>query len=290
MGNIKSEAEFILNKDGSTYHLSLLPKHISDTIITVGDPGRVLQIAQYFDSIEFEINKREFVTITGTYKKKKISVISTGIGADNMEIFFNEIDALANIDFSKREYKSRRKKLKLYRLGTSGAIQSDIGIGSHLLSAHAVGIDNVISFYSYKQNEFQANVAKGIEKEIQLPAKPYVASASESLVASLSGDYQPVNTLTAPGFYAPQGRSLRAESLFPKMLDQASRFHQYDFWISNIEMETASFYAFAQLLGHHAVCINAVLTNRMKNSFSKNPTRIVESMIKKLLNDLVQAD
>lgn len=282
----KGQSELVLNSDGSTYHLSLLPKHISDRIITVGDPGRVLQIAQYFDKIEHEINKREFVTVTGWYKGKRLSVISTGIGADNMEIFFSELDALFNIDLKKREEKSRKKRLKVIRLGTSGAMQADIPLGSHIIANHAVGLDNVMAYYNLKFTDYEQKVALAFEMEVDLPNQPYVIKCDENLRTALTGDYQEGNTITAPGFYAPQGRSLRAPVKYPKLLDQIPFFHAHDFWISNMEMETAAFYAFARLLGHQAISINAVLANRIKNTFTKKPSRIIEDLIKKVLEDI----
>src|SRR5688500_16112047 len=195
-----SEADLVLNNDGSVYHLNLFPKHISDTVITVGDPGRVYAISQFFDSIEFEMNRREFITQVGWYKGKKLTVISTGIGTDNIEIFFTEIDALVNIDLKTREPKSRKKKLKIIRIGTSGAMQQDILLGSHLVSDYAVCFDNLMSFYDLKQDDIERSVGEDIRKKIKLPFTPYVVRGSESLRKQIGNDMIVGNTITAPGF------------------------------------------------------------------------------------------
>src|SRR5688500_12393458 len=194
-----SEADLVLNNDGSVYHLNLFPKHISDTVITVGDPGRVYAISQFFDSIEFEMNRREFITQVGRYKGKKLTVISTGIGTDNIEIFFTEIDALVNIDLKTREPKSRKRKLKIIRIGTSGALQEDIPVGSYLLSDYAVSFDNLMNFYDLKQDETEKAIAEDIRKKIKLPFTPYVVRGSEGLRKLIGADMLTGNTITAPG-------------------------------------------------------------------------------------------
>src|SRR5687768_13470680 len=169
-----SETDLILNEDGSVYHLNLLPTHISDTIITVGDPNRVYRVSEFFDEIEFEMNKREFITHVGTYNGKRITVISTGIGTDNVEIFFTELDALVNIDLKTREPKSRKKKLKIIRIGTSGALQEDISLGTHLASEYAVGFDNLMSFYDLPQDDFEKEMGADIQEKTNIPFTPYV--------------------------------------------------------------------------------------------------------------------
>ena len=180
-----SETDLILNPDGSIYHLNLLPKHISDTIITVGDPSRVYMVSQFFDEVEFEMNKREFITHVGKYKGKKITVISTGIGTDNVEIFFNELDALVNIDFKTREPKARKKKLKIIRVGTSGALQEDVPVGTHLITDYAVGFDNLMNFYDLPMDDFETGLAHDIQKKIGLPFMPYVVKGSSSLLEQI---------------------------------------------------------------------------------------------------------
>lgn len=281
-----SETDLILNPDGSVYHLNLLPKHISDTIITVGDPSRVYKVSQYFDDVEFEMNKREFITHVGRYNGKKITVISTGIGTDNVEIFFTEIDALVNIDLKTREPKTKKKKLKIVRVGTSGALQEDIPLGSHLCSNYAVGLDNLMRFYDLKMDSFEKRIATDIKRKCDLPFIPYVVRGSETLQAQIGFDMISGNTVTTPGFYAPQGRKVRAATRMPKLLDDLNCYHNKssEFWLTNFEMETAGYYAMARLLGHEVLSVNAIIANRVKNKFSKDPDKVIDTLIKKVLD------
>ncbi|MBZ0244417.1 MAG: nucleoside phosphorylase [Cyclobacteriaceae bacterium] len=279
-----SETDLILNKDGSVYHLNLLPKHISDTIIAVGDPNRVYAVSQYFDEIEFEMNKREFITHVGRYKNKRITVISTGIGTDNIEIFFNELDALVNVDLKTRTIKTKKKKLNIIRIGTSGALQEDIPLGSHLVTDYAVGFDNLMNFYKLSLSDFELSIGEDIEKKLKLNFRPYVIAGSELLKEKMGAGMLRGNTVTCPGFYAPQGRVIRLPLQFPKLLDDANYYHKDDFWLTNFEMETSAYYAFARMLEHEAISINAVIANRIKNKFSKNPTKVVDALIKKVLD------
>ena len=281
-----TETDLVLNRDGSVYHLCLLPRHLSDTIITVGDPSRVNAVSQHFDSIEFEMNRREFITQVGTYRGKRLTVISTGIGTDNVEIFFTELDALANIDLKTREPKTRKRKLKIIRIGTSGALQEDIPVGSHLVSDYAVGFDNLMSFYELKQDELERNIAEDIRKKTKLPFTPYLAKGSESLRKQIGEGMIVGNTITTPGFFAPQGRVMRIPTRFPKMLEDLASYHHKaaDFWLTNFEMETAGYYAMARLLGHEALSANAIIANRLKNQFSKDPNAIVEALIQTILD------
>jgi uridine phosphorylase len=284
MGKI-SETDLILNPDGSVYHLNLLPKQISDTIITVGDPTRVYQVSRYFDEVEFEMNKREFITHVGYFNGKKITVISTGIGTDNVEIVLTELDALVNIDFKTREPKSRKKKLNIIRIGTSGALQEDIPVGSHLVSEYAVGLDSLMHFYSLKMDEFETSIAESIQAAIGLPFTPYVVKGSDNLKKLIGADMIAGNTVTCPGFFAPQGRSVRAVSKFPRILDDLNAFHtkNSEFWLTNFEMETAGYYAMGRLLGHEILSANAIIANRIKNKFAKDPNKVVDSLIQKVL-------
>ncbi|MBI3218437.1 MAG: nucleoside phosphorylase [Bacteroidetes bacterium] len=279
-----SETDLILNSDGSVYHLNLLPKHISDTIIAVGDPSRVYMVSQFFDEVEFEMNKREFITHVGKYNGKRITVISTGIGTDNVEIFFTELDALANIDLKTREIKPRKKKLKVVRIGTSGSLQDDVPVGAHLVSDYAVGLDNLMNFYDLPMNDFETGLAHDIQKKTGIPFMPYVVQGSEVLRNQLGADMIVGNTVTCPGFYAPQGRELRLPIRFPKLLEDLNYYHKGDFWLTNFEMETAGYYALGRMLGHEVLSVNAIIANRMKNKFSKNPTKVVESLIEKVLD------
>lgn len=283
-----SETDLVLNSDGSVYHLSLLPRHISDTILTVGDPSRVNVITQFFDSIEFEMNRREFITQVGTYNGKRITVISTGIGTDNVEIFFSELDALVNIDLKTREPKSRKRKLKIIRIGTSGALQEDVAVGAYLVTEYAVGFDNLMTFYDLKQDEWEKSIGEDIQKKAKLPFTPYVVKGSDTLRKQIGVDMIVGNTVTTPGFYAPQGRTLRIPIKFPKLLDDLNYYHNKsaDFWLTNFEMETAGYYALGRLLGHEVLSANAIIANRIKNKFSKDPNKIVEGLIKTVLDRL----
>lgn len=282
------EADLVLNSDGSVYHLSLHPKHLSDTILTVGDPSRVYMISKFFDSIEFEVNRREFITQVGTYRGKRVTVISTGIGTDNIEIFFTEIDALANIDLRTREPKARRRKLNILRIGTSGALQEDIPLGSHLLCDYAVGFDNLMAFYDLPQDELEQFVGADIQKELKLPFRPYVVRGSEVMRKKFAADMIVGNTITAPGFYAPQGRAIRIPIKYPRLLQALNSYHHKggDFWLANFEMETAGYYALGRLLGHDVLSANAIIVNRVRNRFSEDPNKVVEALICKVLDRL----
>jgi uridine phosphorylase len=278
-----SETDLILNPDGSVYHLNLLPKNISDTIITVGDPSRVYMVSQFFDEVDFEMNKREFITHTGNYNGKRVTVISTGIGTDNIEIFFTEIDALVNIDLKTREPKTRKRKLKIVRIGTSGALQEDIPLGSHLITDYAVGFDNLMTFYDLPMNDFEAGIAHDLQRKAKLPFMPYVVRGSELLREQMGKDMILGNTVTCPGFYAPQGRELRIPIRFPHLIEDLNYYHKGDFWLTNFEMETSGYYAMARLLGHEVLSANAIVANRIKNKFVKNPNKVVEGLIQKVL-------
>jgi uridine phosphorylase len=280
-----SETDLVLNPDGSVYHLNLLPKHISDIVIAVGDPGRVYSVSQHFDEVEFEMNKREFITHVGKYKGKRITVISTGIGPDNVEIVFTELDALVNVDLKTREPKTRKKKLKIIRIGTSGALQEDIAVGSHLVSDYAVGLDNLMSFYDLPMDDVEAGLAHDLHRKTGLPFMPYVVRGSETLRDQIAGnDMIKGNTVTCPGFYAPQGRVVRLPIRFPTLLEDLNYFHKGDFWLTNFEMETSAYYAFGKLMGHEVLSANAIIANRMKTKFSKDPHKIVDALIKKVLD------
>lgn len=280
-----SEADLILNEDGSVYHLSLLPRQISDTIITVGDPNRVYRVSEHFDDIEFEMNKREFITHVGTYRGKKVTVMSTGMGTDNVEIFLTELDALVNIDLKTREPKSRKKKLRIIRIGTSGALQEDIPVGAHLVTDYAVGFDNLMNFYDLKQDDFERGIGEDIQKKTGLPFVPYVVKGSETLRKQIGADMILGNTVTTPGFYGPQGRELRLSLKYPRLLEDLNYYHNKssDFWLTNFEMETAGYYAMGRLLGHEVLSVNAIIANRIKGKFSKDPNKVVDALIKKVL-------
>ena len=278
-----SDAELILNKDGSVYHLNLKPENVADKIIVVGDPGRVYRVSRHFDDIEFEMNKREFITHTGTFKGKRITVMSTGMGVDNIEIALTELDALFNIDLKTRQPKEEQKSFDIVRIGTSGAIQEDIKVGTPLLSAYGVGLDNLLFYYSLGQDDFEKEIGEHLQADLQLPYPPYLVRCSDSLRKQLGEGFPEGNTVTSPGFYAPQGRQLRMKVRDPKFLDRIMYFNHKNFWLSNFEMETSALYAFARMLGHRALSINAVLGNRAKGTFSKNPYKPIDAIISKVL-------
>ena len=284
MKNKYPESELILNKDGSVYHLSLKPQDISDVILTVGDPSRVHKVSQYFDSVTFEMNKREFITHTGTCKGRKLTVMSTGMGTDNVEILMTELDALVNINLKKREDKSRRKSLKIIRIGTSGGLQEDLPVDSLLASQFAIGIDTLMNFYQLERTEAESNVESALQLEIGLPFRPYCVEGSSSLLKHFSSDMNIGNTVTCPGFYAPQGRQIRSAIRFPNIAEDLSMFHYGDLWLTNFEMETAGYYAMGRLLGHEVLSCNAIVANRMTHQFSKNSDKTIDTLIRLVLD------
>ena len=281
-----SETDLILNKDGSIYHLNLLPEHISDRVITVGDPGRVHRISRYFDQVDFEMNKREFITHVGSYKGKRITVISTGMGTDNVEILMTELDALVNIDLKKREVKARKKRLKIVRIGTSASIQEEVRLGSHVLSEYAIGLDPLIHFYKMDQGTFEQSVCDKLQDELQLPYPPYCIKGSDYLIDKFKDDMTLGNTVTCHGFYAPQGRELRIPIRYPKLAERLNYFHIDDFWLTNLEMETAGYYALSKILGHDMISMNAIVANRMRNKYAEDPNQVIDSLIRKVLENI----
>lgn len=279
-----SESDLIINGDGSIYHLNLLPEDIGETVITVGDQERVAEVSKYFDSIELKKGKREFITHTGYLNKKRITVISTGIGTDNIDIVFNELDALVNIDFSTKEVKPQLTSLDIIRLGTSGSIRHDIPVGTILASSHGLGLDSLMNYYERNLSNEDIELERKLKENFtNTDIKPYLTSASGNLLAKLTFDIPKGITVTAPGFYAPQGRKVRAKNKVDGFIEKLSEFTDGEHRITNLEMETAGIYALANALGHQAISINAILAHRLKLEFTKNPEVIVENMIKKIL-------
>lgn len=277
-------SELIINPDGTIYHLNIKPEDIADTIITVGDPDRVAKVSQFFDSIELKVAKREFVTHTGHYKGKRLSVISTGMGTDNIEIFMNEIDALANIDLTTRTIKPAHKTLNIIRIGTSGGLQTDIKLDIELASATAVGLDTLMCFYALPQSDNEMAITTKMQSAFQLSFRPYMATASEELMKKVAFDMVPGNTLTCPGFYAPQGRELRLKTIMPDLVKAYQQFAHNDFRITNFEMETAGYYSLGRLLGHNMLSLNAIVAQRIANEFSTKSEQTIESIIHKVLD------
>ncbi len=284
------ESELILNKDGSIYHLNLRPEDIAHRIIAVGDPGRVHRVSKLFDSIEFEMHRREFITHTGFYKKQRLTVMSTGMGTDNIEIFLNELDALVNIDLKARCRKEQTTSLTIVRVGTSASIREEIPVGAHLLSTAAFGLDSLMFFYKTSPDEQNEKLCKTFKKTYGLPFLPYFATASPRLVASFGADSSFIKgcTVTLPGFYAPQGRRLRYEPNFPDMLNELVYFNEQEQWITNFEMETAGYYALGNLLGHDVISMNAIIANRATQTFANNHNQITDALIQKVLDHVCQ--
>ncbi|WP_293789984.1 nucleoside phosphorylase [uncultured Pedobacter sp.] len=280
-----SESDLIINPDGSIYHLNLLPGDIADTIITVGDPDRVDEVSKYFDRIELKKGKREFITHTGYSGKKRITVVSTGIGTDNIDIVFNELDALVNIDFETREIKKSLTSLNIIRVGTSGAVQPDIPMGTILASSYGLGMDALMSYYLQQLSADEQLLLDEVKKHFsQLNnINPYLTAADSGLLNTIGKDMVHGITITAPGFYAPQGRIVRAKNAVPDFIGLINSFKSNQHRITNLEMETAGIYALAKVLGHKALSVNAILASRVKFEFSKEPNKIVEQAIKMVL-------
>jgi len=282
--------DLILNKDGSVYHLNILPEDLADDIITVGDPDRVGEVSKHFDKVELRKGKREFITHTGYIGSKRISVISTGIGTDNIDIVLNELDALVNIDLDRRVYLDKLKSLNIIRIGTSGAIQTDIPIDSILVSEYAVGLDALMAFYTYEASREEKVILRAINN--QAPAfksfKPYVCAGSKLLIRKIGKDLPRGITVTAPGFYAPQGRELRFTKTIPNFIKQLSGIKKDNWRLTNLEMETSGIYGLANILGHQAISVNVILASRVKYEFSKNPSKTIDKTIKLVLERTCQ--
>jgi uridine phosphorylase len=275
-------SELILNPDGSIYHLNLKPENIATNIIFVGDQNRVPKVSKHFDSIEFETQKREFRTITGTYKGKRISVISTGIGPDNIDIVMNELDALVNIDLKTRTVKKEHTKLNIVRIGTSGSLQSYIPVDSFVLAKYGLGFDGMLHAYDCKdilevdfENAFIEHTNYSSRK-----SRPYIVKNSDLLEKKLLSDKVFAGvTATAGGFYGPQGRVLRLAIQDPKLNSKIDSFEFDGVKITNLEMETSAIYGLSKLLGHEACSMNAIIANRANGTFSENPYKPVEELI-----------
>lgn len=280
-----SPTDLIINPDGSTYHLNIRPDQLPHKLILVGDPERVPFVSKYFDKIDHKIHKREFVSHFGQYRNQAIGVVSSGIGADNVEIVLNELDALVNIDFETRQAKDQKISLELIRIGTSGSIQKDVPVDSFLVSKAGIGFDNLAQFYGFDSpNMLSIEALNSWCQKINYKLPVYGAMASEKLVKQFSSISQQGYTLTAPGFYAPQGRTVRMKSLLPNFLSDVSKTKFKGEIITNIEMETAAYYAFSASLGHEMISLNAILANRITNEFSKNPENQIKQLIELTLD------
>ena len=282
-------SELILNPDGSVYHLNLKPEHLAHNIIVVGDQNRVEKITQFFDTIEFSTQKREFKTQTGMYKGKRISVVSTGIGPDNIDIVFNELDALVNIDFATRQPKEKLVSLNIIRVGTSGSLQADIPVDSIVMSKFGLGLDNMM--HSYLMDDItHPEIEDAFIKQTNWDMKkgrPYVISCSEKLEKLIESDRIFKGfTATAPGFYGPQGRVLRLPIQDPELNHKMDNFDFEGTRITNLEMETSAIYGLSKLLGHEALSLNAIVANRANGTFSEDPYKAVDDLIAYTLDKL----
>ncbi|MEY4926859.1 MAG: hypothetical protein RI894_1295 [Bacteroidota bacterium] len=287
-----SESELILNPDGSIYHLNMRPEQLADTVITVGDPDRVEEVTKYFDCITDRTQHREFVAHTGFFSQKRITVISTGIGTDNIDIVLNELDALANIDFATRTLKPQLKSLNIIRIGTSGCVQADIPLDTILATEYAFGMDALGAHYAaIAENPFGDIQQFCVENALFSPKETpqdvhflYGAAADKTLLQQFAHDLPKGFTVTAPGFYAPQGRFLRTAGVNTHFIPQLAAWRlQHNHRITNLEMETAGIYALANIMGHKALSINALLANRITKTFSKQAEKTVDKAIQLIL-------
>ncbi len=284
-----AETELILNPNGSVYHLKLLPDNLADDVIVVGDQGRVETISALFDTIDCKIQNREFVTHTGTYKGKRITALSTGIGTDNIDIVLNELDALVNIDLVTRTIRTQKKSLNIIRIGTSGALQADIDVDSFVASSHGMGFDGLLNYYAGRDLCDEPLVAEAFMKHAGwlkgLPY-PYVVKASSKLMKQIAFDMKSGITATAPGFYGPQGRQLRLAPALADLNEKLGSFGHESGRVTNFEMETSALYGLGQLLGHECLTVCAIIANRVKREYSKDYHPTIEKLIHTVLERL----
>ena len=281
-------SQLIINDDGSIFHLHLKPEQLADNVILVGDPGRVKKVASFFDEQECSVSNREFNTITGTYKGKRISVISTGIGTDNCDIVMNEIDALANINLATREPKPVAKSLKMVRIGTSGGLQPECGLGSFVVSEKSLGFDGLLPFYADWDKFCDMDFAKEFVRQTDFSlnhAFPYVVNADVELVNQIAQDDMIRGvTIAANGFYAPQGRELRLGLADPKLNEKIEKFSYQNRKITNFEMESSAIAGLGKMLGHRATTVCCIIANRLAEEANVDYGKLVEKLIKTVLD------
>ena len=288
-----AESELIINNRGAIYHLDARPEDIAKTIITVGDQHRVKEVSKHFDKIEFKGHHREFITHTGHIGKKRISVVSTGIGPDNIDIVLTELDALVNIDFETRTIKPNLTSLNILRFGTSGSLQKEIPVDSFVSATHGLGLDNLMHFYRTENNEEEKQIIHAFKTHTQLTSgtvSPYIYMGSAALLKHFVKDYHHGITATCPGFYGPQGRVLRLGLAYPQLVDMFSTFHFGNHRISNFEMETSAIYGLGKSLGHQCLSLNAIVANRIRKEFTKDHLNAVENLIVQSLNVIADSD
>jgi uridine phosphorylase len=283
-----SEADLILTADGRIYHLNLLPEELAPTVILVGDPNRVEKVSKHFDKIEVKLQNREMITHSGWLGKHHLSVISTGMSTDNIDIVLNELDALVNVDLKTRRVKEKLRALTFIRIGTSGALQADTEVDSVVLSSRGIGFDNLLEYY----RDSAADVDKPVEAALAdffatEGLHPYVASADKDLLAHYTPYVDGVGmTATCSGFYAPQGRRVRLVPRFTSFLDRLREFRYQDERVTNFEMETSGIYGLSQLMGHRALSVNVIVANRAKGTFSEDYAKTMDKTIEMVLERL----
>lgn len=284
-------SELILNGDGTIFHLHLKPENIAGNILLVGDQARVDAVALLFETIEFSTQNREFRTVTGTYKGTRFTVLSTGIGTDNIDIVLNELDALMNIDLEKREIKNEKKSLKIVRIGTSGGLQSDLPVNSFVVSQKSIGFDGMLNFYANREQVCDLPFEKAFKQftgwDESLPT-PYVVDASKKLLSKFTGDeFIKGVTISAPGFYGPQGRVLRLPLAMPGLNRSIEQFRFDDLKITNFEMESSAIYGLSKMLGHQALAVCLIIANRLAGQANENYHPEMKVLIEKVLNALI---
>ncbi|WP_166333671.1 nucleoside phosphorylase [Sphingobacterium chungjuense] len=280
-----NDSELILNQDGSVYHLNLLPEDIAETIIFVGDQERVPLVSRHFDSVEIKKGKREFITHTGHLRGKRISVVSTGIGTDNIDIVINEIDALFNVDLQTKSLNPDIKSVDIIRIGTSGSMHPEVAMDQIIVSEFAVGFDSLMQFYKKQYTAEEVEIREALTEAFsEFVVRPYVGKANEALVEQYAYDLLKGITVTSPGFYGPQGRKVRTQKAAPQFVEIAERLDLKGRHITNLEMETAGIYALANMFGHRAISINAIVASRVDARFSEQPQAVVERAIQLVLD------
>ncbi len=280
------ESELIINNRGAIYHLNMLPEDVADTVIFVGDPSRVKEVSKHFDTIEVTNEHREFISHTGKIGAKRLTVISTGIGPDNIDIVLNELDALVNIDFATRTINPVLRQLNIIRIGTSGSLQKNIPVDSFVVSSHGLGIDNLLNFYTHTNNDEEQQIIQQFINHTQIDAaisQPYITGASSALLRHFVDGFHHGITVTCPGFFGPQGRVLRLPLTNPNLINRLPAFTFGQHRITNFEMETSAIYGLGRLLGHHCLSLNAIVANRIEKEFSKDGQLAVERLIIKAL-------
>lgn len=284
------ESELIINSDGSVFHLHLKPGEIADTILLVGDPDRVSLVSNFFDDIELKKHNREFNSVTGIYRGKRITVVSTGIGTDNIDIVINELDALVNVDFVTRQVKDKKTVLNFIRMGTSGSLQTDLPVDTWLISKKVIGFDGLLNFYKGVESISDLKFEKELTNHLQWSNRlttPYVIDASEKLFEKVFVNEMNVGiTISAPGFYGPQGRVIRANIQDDQINNKISSFRYRDLKITNYEMECSAIYGLSALLGHHAVTICAIIANRLAGTYSVDYHSVVKRLVKTVLDNI----